>query len=164
MGGLLSKFLTDKQAEKIGVWVEYTSVVNDDGTYPAFKIKRISTSNVSYQAKINKPLREMDALAKKDNYSATEFLRINKVLAEIFVDEILVDWKNLKGSASVDENGQVIVDGEGVPVCEEVPYSKEYAKEFLCNPDTAELLKWLMEQSSDISNFLEANREKNLKS
>lgn len=41
MGGLLSKFLTDKQAEKIGVWVEYSSVVNDDGTYPAFKIKRI---------------------------------------------------------------------------------------------------------------------------
>ena len=44
MGGLLSKFLTDKQAENQGVWVAYEDAVNDDGTYNQNKVN-INKSN-----------------------------------------------------------------------------------------------------------------------
>ena len=91
-------------------------------------------------------------------------IKKSKRLATIFVDEILVGWRDLKQSASVDENGATICDVDGVPVCEEVPYSKDTARELLGDPDFAEVLRWLMDQSSEISNFLVANRQKDLNS
>lgn len=170
MGGLLSKYLTDKNAEKTGVWVTYSDLVNDDGTYPRFRIKRISPANISYQAKINPELQKLSALQKKieakpdDQAVLKELSKISKQLALIFVDEILVDWKDLKQSASVDEEGNLITDVDGNPICEELPYSKETAKELLGDTDFAELLRWLMDRSSEISNFLVDNRQKDLKS
>ena len=80
MGGLLSKFLTDKQAENQGVWVAYEDAVNDDGTYPEFCIKRISTNNTSYQAKVNPLLRQLDALSRKENANYNEYKKVNEKL------------------------------------------------------------------------------------
>lgn len=170
MGGLLAKYLTDKNAEKSGVWVTYTELMNDDNTYPAFCVKRISTNNVAYQAKVTPELQKLSALQKRieskpdDTKAISELAGISKRLATIFVDEILVNWRDLKQSASVDENGATICDVDGVPVCEEVPYSKDTARELLGDPDFAEVLRWLMDQSSEISNFLVANRQKDLNS
>lgn len=169
MGGLLSKYFTDKNAEKAGVWVEYTDLVNDDNTYPTFCVKRISPTNTSYQAKITPELQKLSALQKRletkpdDNKAVEELSKISKRLANIFVDEILVGWKDLKYSAKLDEDGNMILDVDGNPICEELEYSKDTARELLGDADFAELLRWLMDQSAEISNFLADNRRNDLK-
>ena len=166
MGGLLSKYFTDKKA---GVWVEYTDLVNDDNTYPAFCVKRISPTNTSYQAKITPELQKLSSLQKRletkpdDNKAVEELSKISKRLANIFVDEILVGWKDLKYSAKLDEDGNMILDVDGNPICEELEYSKDTARELLGDADFAELLRWLMDQSAEISNFLACNRRNDLK-
>lgn len=166
MAGIFAKYVTDKKAEEDGVWVENEELVNDDDTVTAFKIKRISISNTSYQAKINEPLRRLDALNKNPNNknTAKDTVDIQRRLGEIYVDEILVDWRNVKKPAELDENGNFVTGDDGLPYCEEVPFSKSEAKELLCHPDRFELLNWLMQQSSDISKFLITNRDNNLKS
>jgi hypothetical protein len=163
MGGLLGKFLTDKQAENQGVWVAYEDAVNDDGTYPEFCIKRISTNNTSYQAKVNPLLRQLDALSRKENANYNEYKKVNEKLAYLYIDEILVDWRNVKHEAVIDQEGNVVVDENGVAICEEIPFSKEKAREILGDPDFIEVLNWLMKQSTDVSNFLVSNRNKDLK-
>ena len=155
MGGLLSKYFTDKNAEKAGVWVEYTDLVNDDNTYPAFCVKRISPTLSALQKRLEtKP---------DDNKAVEELSKISKRLANIFVDEILVGWKDLKYSAKLDEDGNMILDVDGNPICEELEYSKDTARELLGDADFAELLRWLMDQSAEISNFLACNRRNDLK-
>ena len=119
MAGIFAKYVTDKKAEEDGVWVENEELVNDDDTVTAFKIKRISISNTSYQAKINEPLRRLDALNKNPNNknTAKDTVDIQRRLGEIYVDEILVDWRNVKKPAELDENGNFVTGDDGKVNC-----------------------------------------------
>lgn len=164
MGGLLDKHLTDKNAEKSGVWVRYTEEVNDDGTYPEFKIKRVTLDNVSYQSQVNKLSRRLNDLAKDPDAQSVDLEKVNRDLGVVFVDNILVDWRNVKHGATVDENGEQVRDIDGNVICEELSYSKEQAKQMFSDSNFADVLAWLMKEASEMSNFLIANRNKDLNS
>lgn len=164
MGGLLSKYKTNKNSEASGVWVTFEDAVNDDGTKPEFKVKRITVYDRAYQAQITPILAQLQRLAKSDTPDAAQFVDANKRLFKAYISHFLVDWRNIKEPAEVDEKtGAYICDENGIPVCKEVPFSKNAAEELLCDPDFIEVAQWLMKQSSDVSNFLIGNREENLK-
>lgn len=168
MGGLLSSILTDKNAEKTGVWVTYTDVVNDDGTYPEFCIKRVSFANSGYQAKIAKQLKILNAISEKgSDVDEKEFESLTNATQQLGIEyakNFLVGWRNFKLSAKVDAKGKVIKEN-GVPVCDEYEYSEERAEALLSdsNPNASALLGWLTSQSSDVTNFLVDKRNKDLK-
>lgn len=164
MGGLLSKYKTNKNKEAGGVWVTFDSVVNDDGTKPSFKVKRITVYERAYQAQITPILAQLNKLSKAENPDALEFVEVNKRLFKAYINNFLVDWKNVKEPAETDpETGGYVCDDQGVPVCKEIPFTKANAEELLCDPDLIEVSQWLMKQSSDVSNFLIGTRETDLK-
>lgn len=164
MGGLLSKYKTNKSKESAGVWVTFDSVVNDDGTKPSFKVKRITVYERAYQSQITPILAQLNKLSKAENPDALEFIEVNKRLFKAYINHFLVDWKDVKEPAEVDpETGGYVCDDQGVPVCKEIPFTKDNAIELLCDPDLIEVAQWLMKQSSDVSNFLIGSREDELK-
>lgn len=163
MGGILSKFRTNKDKESGGVWVTYDEVINDDGTKPMFKVRRITVYERAYQAKITPILSRLDKLGKANDPDPAQFAEENKKLFKAYVEHFLVDWKNIKEDAEYDQNGQLICDDEGIPICKELPFSRDAAIELICNLDAIQLAQWLMKQSSDVNNFLISNRETELK-
>jgi hypothetical protein len=88
---IFNQFETNQDAERDGVWVEYGD--NDDGTVPAFKIARMSKSNKKYSKALDRATRphrraiELETL-KEDT--------ADRVFLEVFVDTVLLDWKNIK--------------------------------------------------------------------
>ena len=137
MGGILSKFRTNKDKEASGVWVTYDEVINDDGTKPMFKVRRITVYERAYQAKITPILSRLDKLGKANDPDPAQFAEENKKLFK--------------------------ADDEGIPICKELPFSRDAAIELICNLDAIQLAQWLMKQSSDVNNFLISNRETELK-
>ena len=90
---LFKQFGTNKEAEQDGIWIEYGP--NDDGTIPAFKIARAGKSNKKWVKAIEKgmkPHRRAAELGTLDNATA------EKVLREVFVESVLVDWRNVQDS------------------------------------------------------------------
>lgn len=164
MGGLLSKYKTNKDKEASGVWVTFDGVVNDDGTRPSFKVKRITVYERAYQAQLTPILAQLNKLGKAEIPNALEFAEVNKKLFKTYINHFLVDWKDVKYPAEINsETGSYICDENGVPVCKEIPFTKNNAEELLCDPDLIEVAQWLMKQSSDVNNFLISNRETELK-
>ena len=164
MGGLLSKYKTNKDKEASGVWVTFDGVVNDDGTRPSFKVKRITVYERTYQAQLTPILTQLNKLSKAEIPDALEFTETNKKLFKIYINHFLVDWKDVKEPAEINpETGSYICDDNGVPICKEIPFTKNNAEELLCDPDLIEVAQWLMKQSSDVNNFLISNRETELK-
>ena len=164
MGGLLSKYKTNKDKEASGVWVTFDGVVNDDGTRPSFKVKRITVYERAYQAQLTPILAQLNKLSKAEIPDALEFTETNKKLFKIYINHFLVDWKDVKEPAEINpETGSYICDDNGVPICKEIPFTKNNAEELLCDPDLIEVAQWLMKQSSDVNNFLIGNRETELK-
>lgn len=164
MGGLLSKYKTNKDKEASGVWVTFDGVVNDDGTKPSFKVKRITVYERAYQAQLTPILAQLNKLGKAEVPDAFEFAEVNKKLFKTYINHFLVDWNNVKYPAEINpETGDYICDENGIPVCKEIPFTKANAEELLCDPDLIEVAQWLMKQSSDVNNFLISNRETELK-
>jgi hypothetical protein len=88
---IFNQFETNQDAEKEGVWVEYGE--NDDGSVPAFKISRMSKSNKKYSKALERATRPhrraIELETMKDDTAERVFL-------EVFVDTVLLDWKNIK--------------------------------------------------------------------
>lgn len=165
MASFVSSIRADKNLENSGVWVSYTDKPNDDGTVPEFKIKRVSITNTAYQAKINPILKRIENLnaSKNDDNIISEVVSLNIELIRVYLDEMLVDWRNVKDDVYDPKTGERVYDNDGRLMFEEIPYSKEMARELLANADAINDAKWLMEQSGNISNFLTSNRKANLK-
>lgn len=165
MASFVSSIRADKNLENSGVWVRYTDKPNDDGTVPEFKIKRVSITNTAYQAKINPILKRIENLnaSKNDDNIISEVVSLNIELIRVYLDEMLVDWRNVKDDVYDPKTGERVYDNDGRLMFEEIPYSKETARELLANADAINDAKWLMEQSGNISNFLTSNRKANLK-
>jgi len=88
---IFNQFETDQDAEKDGIWIEYGE--NEDGTIPAFKVSRMSKNNKRYSKALDRATRphrraiELETL--KDDTA-------ERVFMEVFVDTILMDWKNIQ--------------------------------------------------------------------
>lgn len=88
---LFKQFETNKEAEQEGTWIEYGP--NENGTVPAFKISRAGKSNKKWVKAVEKgmrPHRRAAELGTLDNSTA------EKVLREVFVESVLVDWRNVQ--------------------------------------------------------------------
>lgn len=152
--GICSKFKTDKNLERDGVWVSCEelngeSVVNSNGTFTKFKVARIGVTNRQYMAKMQPIAKKLEG---KDGFA---LLESRQQLIGIFVDYCLLDWENFFDYEVSEKGGKTTYKEV------EVPFSKEKAKEYLI--DMPELYQWLSEQSSSLNNFLSANKEEDLK-
>lgn len=163
MASIFSKFKTNKDKESSGVWVTYDDVINDDGTKPEFKVRRITVYERAYQAKITPVLSQLEKLAKSSDPDAMQLVELNKRLFKAYCEHFLVDWRNVKEDAEYDADGTLVCNDEGLPICKEIPFDKDFAIKFITDPDSLVLAQWLMKQSSDVSNFLVGSREGELK-
>lgn len=156
MGGIFSKFMTDKKAEQDGVWFKLVydgeEIVNDDGTVPEFKLSRIGTTNRTYLAKLQPVLKRT-----KKTDSLLDTLDVQPEIVKIFCECCLKDWKNFKDTkVTVDEKS-----GKQTREIIDIPFSVDTATKLL--NDMPELFTWLTSQASEMENFLVKDREENLK-
>ncbi len=163
MASFVSSIRADKKLESAGVWVKYTDGVNEDGTTPEFKIKRVSITNSAYQAKINPILKRIENLTSSNSADASEIISLHIELIKVYLDTMLVDWRNIKDDVYDPKTGERVYNDDNTLAFEEIPYSKENARELLATADAIPVAKWLMEQSGDLSNFLTCNRQADLK-
>jgi len=103
---LNNQFKTNKTAEIEGVWVEYAP--NNDGTVPAFKIARASKTNKKYQKTLNKKIKPY---SKALELGTMDEKLAQKLYTEVFIDSLLIDWRNVKVSdISDDEQAEGFAD------------------------------------------------------
>lgn len=87
---LSKQFHTNPEAEQEGAWVDYGP--NSDKTVPGFKLSRMAKSNKRYAKtidRVTKPHRRSIELETMDDELA------ESMFAEVFVDTILLDWRNI---------------------------------------------------------------------
>jgi hypothetical protein len=127
--GLFETFETDTKAEAEGKWFNFPP--NKDGSKPGFKLARMSRSNPRYLAALESVMKTFKTEIKLEILS--EEMAYEPFL-EIFLDTILIDWRNVQ-----DKNGVTI------------PYSRDNAKElFEKLPSLYEILR---EQANSLVNF-----------
>lgn len=136
---LFKNFKANDEIEKGGVWVEYD--VNADNTTPAFRVARISKTNVKYQKALERRMKPIRRSLTLGTITEKESQRLYR---EVFLDAILLDWKNIK-----DENEEGIL------------FSKENARKLF--EDLPELFLDLQEKASDVSLFREEQKEDDAK-
>lgn len=163
MASLIANLLTDEELETNGSWVTYGAIVNDDGTSPEFKLKRVSIENIQYQKRITPLLKQIDEI-KGENPDIQRIYELQKEMMGAFIDEMLVDWRNVKYPAKRNAKGEVVKDKKGNVVCEEMPFTPENVAKLLRNNKNAkDMNDWLVSQATDISNYLAIKREQDLK-
>lgn len=165
MASFVSTIRADKNLEASGVWVTLSDPNrrNEDGTFPEFKIKRVSITNTAYQAKINPIIKRIDTLNASNSADAGEVLSLHLELIRVYLDNMLVDWRNIKDDVYDPKTGERVYNKDHSLVFEEIPYSKENARELLATAEALDVTKWLMEQSGTLSNFTSAHRQADLK-
>lgn len=164
MASLIASLITDNDLETNGTWVVYTPLTNDDNTHPEFKIKRVSIENVDYQKRVTPILKQIDELQKANNVDVSKLYGLQKEMNGAFIDEMLVDWRGVKYPAERDAKGNVVVDKNGVPVCKDMPFTKENVSKLLRdNKNAQKVIDWLVSQSTDMANYLADKREQDLK-
>lgn len=91
---LRSTFRTDKTSEVEGVWQEIG--VNDHNGEPIrVKISRMSASNKRYTKMLNRVTKPHQAAIQND---ALDNDLARKMLREVFIETVLLDWENLSKS------------------------------------------------------------------
>lgn len=162
MASLFSNYMTDRDIEKNGTWVEFDSMVNDDGTIPTFLIARATSENRQYANRTLALRRKYNSNNRNiEDLSGNELINYSKDTIAVFCDIILLDWRNVKYDAKLDDEGKMISDKNGVPICEEMVYNKQNANQLLF--DIPSLFFWLTTEASNYQNFLAKKREEDLK-
>lgn len=147
MASLFSEYLTDKNSEKTGVWVDF-DLINDDGTSPSFLLARVSPENRTWNS-------QLQALKRKyrkdyDQLSTDEVVNYVKDMVNLYSSCIVLDWRNFKLDAKLDKDGNFVKDKDGNVVCEEIPYS--YANAVTYFNQMPILFNWIAEKSADYKN------------
>lgn len=98
---LRKTFKTDRVAEVEGVEIEVA--VNDHNGNPiSIRIARMSSSNKRYTKELNKVTKPHMSAIQNDAFD-NELAR--KMLQQVFVDTILLGWKNLPKSELTGDDG-----------------------------------------------------------
>lgn len=131
MNDLYATFQTDTTLEQEGKWFAFVGVKNADGTEPQFLMARMSSTNPAYQAAIEKHSKNLRQAMDLD--TLTEDVA-GPVMKGVFVDTILLDWRDVK-------------DPKGNPL----NYSKANATKLVA--DVPNLYLALVEEARKLSNF-----------
>lgn len=133
---LKQKFKTSSDAARDGVWVDYPSQPNADGTVPGFKLARMSRQNKKYQLALRAVL---EAQGGDVESAVADDAVLEKALLRAFIDTILLDWRNFQP------------DDDGVALL----YSKETAEAVFINPDWIDLFGDLTDKAARNATFRE---------
>lgn len=134
---LKNKFKTDAAAAVEGVWFEYSP--NADGTIPAFKLARVGKQNKKYvllMRAIGEKYAGANGLA---DFSSLSYEASEQVALELFIDSILVDWRNIQP----EDDGKALA------------FTRENAMALLGSPDWADLYADLEEKAGRAASFRE---------
>lgn len=136
---LYAAYKTNAKSENQGVRIVKGS--NEDGTEIAFFVARQGKSNTSYKLASERAFKPHRAAIKGGNLSNEQ---AESILLDLFCGHLLKGWENVR-----DEEGN------------ELPFNVENAKKVM--NDLPDLYAELTEASSDISLFLDSNREADAK-
>lgn len=117
---LYERYETNKDAEIAGVWARFPA--NENGTIPAFKLRRAGPSNPEYQAAFAEIERKYRLELQTETLDPAT---AEAVYLEAFVKSVLVTWEH-------------VYDRNGV----EIPFSHENAIKLLTDlPDLFTVLR-----------------------
>jgi hypothetical protein len=93
--GLRRQFKTNKKAEDEGVWLELPEAANEDGSIPAFLIKRTGPTNVEYSLELERQVAK---------YAGAKMTREQNMAAvrECFIKHGMADWRNVQDDFGKD--------------------------------------------------------------
>lgn len=129
---LKSKFKTDTQAANEGVWFEYPEAANDDGTVPAFRVARKSSSqNKAYALAMREYTKELTSADGVATLADVDSEDEKAADLGVFVDSLLTDWRNFQP----EDDGKVL------------DYDKAAARGVFGNPDWSDLYADLVRKS-----------------
>lgn len=124
-------FETDTKKVTEGVWLDFVSTPNRDGTVPGFCVAHMDENNPEYAAEAERRLahlrRDVDA-GLMTNALAVPIMR------KLFAERILLDWRNVH-----DKDGNAI------------EFTKENAEKFLTA--LPQLYKMLLAEAQKLQNF-----------
>lgn len=113
--GLRTTHKTDKNAEVEGVWIEVD--VNDHNEQPIeIKVAHMGRTNKTYTKKLDQVTKPYNASIQNETMPVELG---DKLLRSVFVDTILLDWRNLPKSDLTGNNDD----------SEDLPYTRENALE-----------------------------------
>lgn len=135
--GLYSVFKTNNALEREGRWFDLTSIKNDDGTVPGFKMARMHKNNPEYQSRLERLSKELRQAIELD--TLTEDIA-GPVMRGVFVEAVLLDWRN-------------VFDEDNKPI----PFSKENADKLLS--ELPDLYLILADEARKLGNFRNAQVE-----
>lgn len=136
---LYAAYKTDAARENLGARIEKGS--NDDGSKIVFIVARTGKGNTTYKLASERAFKPHRAAIKGGNLSEET---AESILLDLFCGHLLKGWENVR-----DESGS------------ELPFSVENAKKLMT--DLPDLYRELSEASSDVSLFLDSNRETDAK-
>lgn len=134
---LKSKFKTDSTAAREGVWFDYSSAPNADGSVPGFKLARTSKHNKRYTAAIRKFSEKYQGENGAVDFSSLNEEESDKILLRVFIDTVLLDWRNFQP----DDDGK------------NLDFSKDNALAILGSDDWSDLYIDLNDKARAASNF-----------
>lgn len=139
---LTARYKTNSELEIKGA--KYELPANDDGTIPTFYLARMSNANPRYLKVLNQVMKPYQREIQLGTLSEE---KAKELQIRIFVDAILTGWENILASdVTGDPNAAGYLD-----------FSKQYATMLL--ERLPELHRVLSDFASDMSNYLEVNRE-----
>lgn len=136
---LFKQYKTDSAKEATGARI--VKGHNDDGSEIVFLIARTGKGNTAYKLASERAFKGKRDAIKKGTLSNDE---AETILLDLFCGHILKGWENV-----TDEQGAGI------------PFSAENAKKLML--ELPDLYEELTQESNDISNFLDSNREADAK-
>lgn len=133
---LKSSFKTNAAAANEGVWVDFTSHPNKDGTIPGFLLARVSKQNKRYQAAIREVTRDTGLTVEGlPDVSGIP----DGALAEVFANTVVLDWRNFQP----EDDGFAL------------PYTKDAAVQIFTDPNWADLYDHLVSKAQAAATFRE---------
>lgn len=125
-------FKADPIKEKAGVWI---SVSQGEGSPDCeFLVAPTGPSNKKYTAALQASQKKY-----KHTFKTMSSQRLNEIFVEVFVDTVLLDWKNVEEYRDDQPKGLMA-------------FNKENAKFLLT--DLPEVLELLSREAGDFSNFV----------
>lgn len=128
---LYGTFKTNTEQEREGKWFDLQGVINPDGSTPGFRMARMSRSNPTYQAAMEKHGKDLRQALEMD--VLTEDMA-GPIMRGVFIDTILLDWRNVYDEAGV-----------------KLPYSKAEAASLM--EDLPDLYMLLVSEAQKLGNF-----------
>lgn len=136
---LFKQFATDQEKEIQGIWIKFAP--NDDGTIPAFRIRRRSDRNQEHAAMLK---RETEPYQQAIRLGTFDDMKSRAIYMRVFCTTVLIGWENIQ-----DAEDKAIM------------YSTENAcKLFNELPD---LYDELLKQSDRVANFAKSKVEQERK-